>query len=130
MPLTTAGRNFIAQAIMNDSPTFFDNSNAYLGAGDSSDAFDVSDTDLQALSSPPGKVRKAMEATYPQRAANVLTFRSLFGTSDANFAWEEWGLFNALSGGVMLSRKVESLGTKASTQSWQLTADITVTIGS
>lgn len=127
MPLTTAGRNFIAQAIMNDSPTFFDNSNAYLGAGDSNTAFDVAHTDLQAATN---KVRKAMEATYPQRSTNVLTFRSLFGTSDANFAWEEWALFNASSGGIMLSRKVESLGTKANTQSWQLTADVTVTIGS
>lgn len=127
MPLTTAGRNFIAQAIMNDSPTFFDNSNAYLGAGDSNTAFDAAQTDLQAASN---KVRKAMEATYPQRSTNVLTFRSLFGTSDANFDWEEWGLFNASSSGVMLSRKVESLGTKANTQSWQLTAEITVAIGS
>lgn len=127
MPLTTAGRNFIAQAIMNDSPTFFDNSNAYLGAGDSNTAFDAAQTDLQAASN---KVRKAMEATYPQRSTNVLTFRSLFGTSDANFAWEEWALFNGSSGGTMLSRKAESLGTKANTQSWQLTADITVAIGS
>lgn len=127
MPLTTAGRNFIAQAIMNDSPTFFDNSNAYLGAGDSNTAFSAAQTDLQAASN---KVRKAMEATYPQRSTNVLTFRSLFGTSDANFAWEEWALFNGSSGGTMLSRKAESLGTKANTQSWQLTADITVAIGS
>lgn len=127
MPLTNAGRNFIAQAIMNDSPTFFTNANAYLGAGDDDTAFDAAQTDLQASSN---KVRKAMEATYPQRSSNVLTFRSLFGTSDANFDWEEWGLFNAASSGVMLSRKVESLGTKANTQSWQLTAEITVAIGS
>lgn len=128
MPLTNAGRNFIAQAIINDStPTFFTNANAYLGAGDSNAAFDVAHTDLQAASN---KVRKAMEATYPQRATNVLTFRSLFGTSDANFAWEEWGLFNASSSGTMMSRKVETLGTKANTQSWQLTCDVTVAIGS
>lgn len=128
MPLTNAGRNFIAQAIINDSsPTFFTNANAYLGAGDSNAAFDVAHTDLQAASN---KVRKAMEATYPQRATNVLTFRSLFGTSDANFAWEEWALLNASSGGIMLSRKVEALGTKASTQSWQLTCDVTIAIGS
>lgn len=127
MPLTNAGRNFIAQAIMNDSPTFFDNSNAYLGAGDDNTAFDAAQTDLQASSN---KVRKAMEATYPQRSNNVLTLRSLFGTSDANFDWEEWAVFNGSSGGVMLSRKVESLGTKANTQSWQLTAELTVAIGS
>ncbi|MFN3656839.1 MAG: hypothetical protein ACK4UO_06265 [Pseudolabrys sp.] len=126
MPLTEAGRDFIASAIINDSPTFFTNANARLGAGDSTAAFDAADTDLQAASN---KLRKAMEATYPQRTGNVLTFRSLFGTSEGNFNWNEWGLFNAGSGGVMLNRKVENLGTKASTQSWQLTVDLTVAIG-
>lgn len=126
MPLTNAGRDFFAQAAMNDTPTFFDNSNARLGAGDSNTAFAASQTDLQASSN---KLRKAMEATYPQRAGNVLTFRSLFGTSEGNFAWNEWGLFNAAAAGVMLCRKVEDLGTKASTQSWQMTAEITVAIG-
>lgn len=126
MPLTQAGRDFIASAIMNDSPTFFTNANARLGAGDSSTAFSDAQTDLQAASN---KLRKAMEATYPQRTGNVLTFRSLFGTSEGNFNWNEWGVFNAGSGGVMLNRKVENLGTKASTQSWQLTVDLTVAIG-
>ena len=128
MPLTNAGRDFIAAAIINSGPpTFFTNANAHLGVGDSATAFDVSQTDLQAVTN---KVRKAMEATYPQLASNVITFRSLFGTGDANFAWNEWGVFNASVAGTMLSRKVETLGTKTSAQSWQLTADVTVAIGS
>jgi hypothetical protein len=126
MPLTNAGRDFLAQAAINDSPTFFNNANAYLGAGDSNTAFAASQTNLQAATN---KLRKAMEATYPQRTGNVLTFRSLFGTSEGNFAWEEWGTFNHASAGVMLNRKVETLGTKASTQSWQLTVELTVSIG-
>jgi len=127
MPLTNAGRDDIAKALMADSFTACNNANARLGVGDSNAAFAAGQTDLQAASN---KLRKAMEASYPQRAANVLTFRSLFGTSEANFAWEEWGVFNAGSGGTMVSRKVEALGTKANTQSWQLTADLTVNIGS
>lgn len=128
MALTTAGRNFIAAAIVNSgSPTFFSNANAHLGVGDSNTAFSASQTDLQAATN---KLRKAMESTYPTLATNVITLRSLFGTSDANFAWEEWAVFNASSSGTMLSRKVESLGTKTSAQSWQLTADVTVAIGS
>lgn len=123
MALTNAGRDFIAQAIMNNSPTFFDNSNAYLGVGDSTTAFAAAQTDLQASTN---KLRKAMDATYPQRSSNVLTFRSTFATGDANFAWQEWAVFNASSSGTMLSRKVESLGTKTSAQSWQFTAQITV----
>lgn len=124
MALTNAGRDFIAQAIVNaSSPTFFDASNAYIGVGDSNTAFAAGQTDLQAASN---KLRKGMDGSYPQRSANQLTFRSTFGTSEANFAWEEWAIFNASSSGVMLSRKVEALGTKTSAQSWQITCTITV----
>ena len=124
MPLLNAGRDFAAQAIINDgSPVFFVNADAHLGVGDSTTVFSATHTDLQAVTN---SGRKAMEAAYPQRAANVLTFRSLFGTGDANFAWQEWGVFNAATAGVMLNRKVESLGTKTSAQSWQLTVDVTV----
>lgn len=128
MPLTTAGRNHIAALVIDDSaPTPFDNTNAHLGAGDNNAAFDASHTDLQASSN---KLRKGMEVGYPVRSTNVLTFRSLFGTGDANWDWKEWAVFNASSSGVMLSRKAESLGSKTSAQSWLLTAEITVNIGS
>lgn len=126
MPLSNAGRNFLAQAAINDTPTFFTNANARIGVGNGDDAFDVADTDLQGAS----KIRKAMEATYPHRADNVLTFRSVFGTSEANFAWEEWGVFNAAAAGVMLNRRVVDLGVKTSAAVWQLTVTVTVEIGS
>lgn len=124
MPLTNAGRNYLAGAIVANPTTLFNNANAYIGVGDSSTAFAASQTDLQAATN---KLRKAMEATYPTIATNVVTFRSLFGTSDANFAWQEWAVFNASSSGTMLNRVVESLGTKTSAQSWQFTVDLTVT---
>jgi len=124
MALTNAGRDLIAADIIGDTVTEFSNANAHLGVGDSATAFAATQTDLQAATN---KLRKAMEATYPQRTANVLTFRSLFGTGDANFAWAEWGVFNAASAETMLSRKVEALGTKTSAQSWQLTATVTIT---
>lgn len=125
MPLTTAGRNFIAAAIINSGPpTFFTNSNAHIGVGDSSTGFAQGQTDLVAGSN---KFRKAMESTYPLLSTNVLTFRSVYSTAQANYAWNEFGIFNASSSGTMLSRKVESLGTKADTQSWQFTVDVTIT---
>ncbi|MAT70401.1 MAG: hypothetical protein CMJ58_12850 [Planctomycetaceae bacterium] len=126
MGMTNAYRNFIAQQSIGEAVTAFNNANAHLGVGDSVTAFAATQTDLQAATN---KLRKAMEATYPQRSTNVLTFRSLFGTLEANFAWEEWGVFNASSGGTMMSRKVESLGTKTSAQSWQLTTTITINAG-
>lgn len=124
MPLTDAGRNHMLGLMIGEALTAFNNANAHLGVGDSSTAFSAAQTDLQASTN---KLRKAMDATYPSRATNVLTARSTFGTSEANFAWQEWGLFNGSSGNVMASRKVESLGTKTSAQSWQLTATITFT---
>lgn len=124
MALSNAGRDILTAMAIGESTTDFNNANAHLAVGDSTTAFAATQTDLQASTN---KLRKAMEATYPQRAANVVTARSLFGLSDANFAWQEWGFFNAASAGTMLSRKVESLGTKPVTQSWQLTATLTFT---
>ncbi len=123
MPLPNSGRDWLAGAIVANPATLFNNANAYLGVGDSSTAFAASQTDLQAATN---KLRKAMSASYPTIAGNVITARALFGTGDANFPWNEHGLFNAPSGGTMLYRKQESLGTKANTQSWQLTVDITL----
>lgn len=123
MAITNTGAVLAAQCLMNDSATFLNSSNSHLGVGDSTTAFAAAQTDLQAASN---KLRKAMESGYPTRSSGALTFRSLFGTSEANFAWQEWAVFNASSAGTMFSRKVESLGTKTNTQSWQLTATITV----
>lgn len=123
MAITNTGAILAAQCLMNDSATFLNSSNAHLGVGSSNTAFSAAQTDLQAASD---KLRKAMEASYPTRSSGALTFRSLFGTSEANFAWNEWAVFNASSSGTMFSRKVESLGTKTNTQSWQLTATVTV----
>jgi hypothetical protein len=124
MPLTNVGRDLIAADIIGETITEFNNANAHIGVGDSSTAFAAAQTDLQAATN---KLRKAMEASYPQRTGNVVDFRSLFGTSDANFAWNEWAVFNAAAAETMLTRLVESLGTKAGTQSWLFTVSLTFT---
>ena len=127
MPLTNAGRNFLAAALINSGPpTFFDNSNARLGVGDSDTAFDASQTDLQATTN---KLRKGMAASYPQLSANTVTFRSVFETGDANFDWKEIGLFNAANGGTMACRVVGDWGTKTNSQSWQLDLEVEIVIG-
>lgn len=124
MPITDAGRNHLVQAGIGAAVTAFNNANSYIGVGDSTTAFAVGQTDLQAATN---KLRKAMDATYPSGGSNVITFRSTFATGDANWAWQEWGVFNASSAGTMLNRKVESLGTKTNTQTWQFTVTLTFT---
>lgn len=109
--------------------TAFNNSNAYIGVGDSNTAAAATQTDLQASTN---KVRVGMEASYPSHTDGTssgnasVAFRSVFGTSSANFAWEEWGIFNASTSGRMLNRKVESLGTKASGATWTFTVTLSL----
>lgn len=124
MPGTNAYRNYIAAATTSGTATAFNNANSHIGVGDGTTAFSAAQTDLVGTN----KLRKGMDATYPTTAGNVLTFRASFGTPEANFAWNEWGIFNAATGGTMMTRKVESLGTKTSSQSWQITTTITVGI--
>ena len=102
--------------------TAYNNANAYLGVGDSSTAWSTTHTDLQAATN---KLRKGMNATYPVTGTKKQTFRSDFLTGEANWVWNEWGIFNAASGVTMLSRKVEALGTKAS-GTWTLTVDFSL----
>jgi hypothetical protein len=112
--------------------TKFDNANAAIGAGDSTTAAAATQTNLQAATN---KLRKGMNATYPQHTDGVvvgsasIVFQSTFGTSEANYAWQELGIFNSATDGTgrMLDRVVSSLGTKTSASSWQVTATLTLT---
>lgn len=124
MPGTTAAAvNVMAPALIGAAYTAFNNANAYLGVGDSSTAHAISQTDLQAATN---KLRKAMDATFPTNSSGTLTFKSTFATTDANWAWAEWGVFNASSAGTMLSRKVQALGTKPSSEQWVLTVTVAI----
>lgn len=128
MALTTLGATVIASALVADGAyPLYGNATAYLGVGDSATAFSAAHTDLQASTN---KSRKAMvDASYPSRVGAAITFRALWDTSSGNYSWNEWGTFNASGTGgttVMLNRKVETLGTKTSAQSWQLTTTLTV----
>lgn len=123
MPLLNSGRNHIASDLVGEAVTEFNNANSYIAVGNSSTAFAATQTDLVGAS----KTRKGMDATYPQRSTNVLTFKATFGTGDGNHAWDEWGVANASTGGTLLNRKVEALGTKTSAQTWAITVTLTVT---
>ncbi len=106
----------------------FDATNARIGVGNGTAATDPTHTDLQGATT----LRKGMDASYPQHtdgvtaAANNVTFRATFSTSEANFTWNEWGIFNAAAGGRMLNRKVENLGDKTSAASWVFTVQLSL----
>ena len=111
-----------------NSVAAFDATNARIGVGDGDEAEDPLQTDLQGTNT----VRKGMDATYPQHTDGVdagavtVTFRSTFSTSEGNFVWNEWGIFNAGVGGRMLNRKVENLGEKTNAASWVFTVQLSL----
>lgn len=125
MSLTSAGWTAIASLLIGDAAvTAFNSANAYLGVGDSTTAFATGQTDLQAATN---KLRKAMTSgSYPSRSSNVITFQSTFGTSDANWQWNENAIFNASTAGTMLTRAVETLITKTSAVSVVFTKTLTI----
>ena len=104
--------------------TAYSNANARLGVGDSSAAEAATQTGLQAA---PNKFWKAMDATYPTVGSQVMTFKATFGSAEANYAWAEFTVVNAVDDtGKNLNRKVSAQGTKASGQTWVLTLTITL----
>lgn len=111
--------------------TYFSNAQAAVGVGDSTTAAAATQTDLQAATN---KLRVAMDSTYPQHTDGTtsgsasIVYRSTFSTSQANYAWQEWGIFNSATAGTgrMLQRKVESLGTKTSASTWTLALTLTL----
>lgn len=106
------------------TPTNFGNANAYLGVGDSSTAEAATQTGLQAATN---KLYKAVEAAYPSRTNQTVTWRAVFGSTDANFAWNEFTVTNGNSDSAdNLNRKVSAQGTKASGQTWTLDLSLTL----
>ena len=64
----------------------------------------------------------------------MITAKSTYGSSDGNFAWQEWcwdiGTATVSSGNTvnanMLNHKIASLGTKAGGASWVFTTTVTL----
>lgn len=127
--LMTAGALRIWKMLRDDAVTAFNNTNSRLGVGDSTTAAAVGQTDLQAASN---KLRKGMDSGWPKVGVAdglldaEMQFKATFGTTEANFAWDEWGTFDAASGGLMLNRKVQAFGTKASGTTWVLTVTLSL----
>lgn len=122
--LVDTGIGILLDAVIGTAITAFSNANSRLGVGDSTAAWNTTQTDLQAATN---KLRKAMDATFPSRSGHVMTWRSTFATTDANFAWQEWAIFNAAASGTMLNRGIQNFGTKTSANAWQLVGNITLT---
>lgn len=123
--VTNAGGAQVLDLIIGASGIHFGNTKAYIGVGDSAIAPAITQTDLQGAVDNTNKLRRAMLATFPSRSGQVMTFKSTFAAADANFMWNEIGLFNSAIGLAMLSRAlIASPFTKTSS----LAVDATFTL--
>ena len=103
----------------------FDATHCRVGVGNSTTAASAAQTDLQGAS----KYFKLCDSASV--SGQTMTVVATFGSSDGNFAWEEWGLDPGTASGAtvtapLLNRKVASLGTKASGSTWTFTVTITI----
>jgi hypothetical protein len=107
------------------------NTDSYIGVGDSATAEAATQTELQAATN---RFYKAMNATYPSRASQTITFQSDFTSTEANYVWAEWSISSGATvasgagfttGTKNLNRKVSALGTK-STGTWTLSGAVTI----
>lgn len=125
MPLLRTGRNRIAGLITGSETCHWGTSGASLWVAATTVAHDPAST------WPVGSgVAATQESGYPSIATNVLQYRSIFSTAQANFAWDNWWINTATASdaGVPLNwASTQALGTKTSAQSWQITTCVTVT---
>jgi len=122
--LLNAGITDLLNLLIGVTTTAFSAGNAYIGVGDSTTAAAAGQTGLQASLN---KDYQGMESSYPLVSGQTVTFRSIWASSEGNFAWNEWTVANGSSGSATnLNRKVAALGTKAGGSEWTLTVAITV----
>lgn len=121
--LVNEGINEVWTILCSAGGAKFDNTNANLIVGTGSGAENASDTEATFTSG----VKKAMEASFPTYGTSQkATWKSSYGSADANQAWNEFGVLNAATSGKLMNRKVSSQGTKTSGQTWELTLEITL----
>lgn len=126
--LVNVGIQLMLDLLIGAGGQVYDNSNAYIGIGDSNTAAAAGQTNLQAATN---RVKAAMDATFPSRSGQTMTWRCTFGTGEGNFSIQEAGLFNdgpdfTTELGTMLNRLVSSLGTKTSATTLQVSLTLTI----
>jgi hypothetical protein len=117
------GLNLVTTLVCGGTGTPWNNTNAYIGVGDSTTIEDVAQTGLLA---PTNKLYVAVSQGYPIfGTSQQATWQAVFGPSQANYGWNEFTLANGNSNSAAnLNRKVSAQGTKQSGQTWVLTLTV------
>ncbi len=116
----------------------YTNATARIGTGNGAGSAAASDTDLSASAGSTNRWFNAMDATFPSRSAQTLTFKATFASGDGNYAWTEWGVdgggaasavvgTNGSSTAALLNHKTGAgLGTKTAGAIWAFTATLVI----
>lgn len=97
-----------------------------IGVGSGTAAASKDQVDLQGTD----KFYKQCDNEFPKQSDNKLTYQVTFTGTEANFAWNEWGVFNVAEGQrEMLNRVQEAMSRKLPGQVWIFEAEITINKG-
>ena len=120
--LLNEGINLVLDLLLDAGGTQFTNLTSYLGVGDGTTAAEATQTGLLGSN----QAYSGMEAGYPQRNDQTITWRAVFGPDVAVFDWREFTVANSNSNdGINLNRRVdETQGTKGQNQTWTLDLEI------
>lgn len=135
--LVTGGINLMLNLLCNTTFntglsgfTTYGSGTAVLRVGDSSTAATSGDSNLNASSN---LAESGMNAGFPTVVLTTATWQSTYGSSSANFQWNEVAVQNLPTGNSgpnsyirILNHKVQNFGTKASGSTWTLTLTITI----
>lgn len=125
MPLLREGRDRIAGLIVGTETCHWGTSGASIWVASSTALHSAASTWTGSIG-----IGTTNESGFPTRTTNVIQYRGIYSTAQANFQWEQWLINTATASGsgVPLNLAVNQvLGTKTSAQSWQLTACVTIT---
>jgi len=117
--------------------TLYNNGNAGIIVGDTTQSVVATRTEIAASTGATHRYTKGMDATFPTHTtgtgastASKMLFRATFSSSQANFAWKEWGIKNrvqqSLNSGRLLNYNTTSQGTKVSSAIWQFTITLSL----
>lgn len=110
----------------------YDATHTRIGVGDTTTAAAYTDTDLAAATGASTRQWKLVSGAG-SLGTRTLAWSATFGSSEANFHWQEWGVDNGTADGTgastspLLNRAVSDQSTKVSGQVWTPTVTFTFT---
>lgn len=128
--MVNSGINTMLGLLIGAGGTTYANGNARICVGDGAGSVPTVAATDTALAATSNRYAQACQTSSPSVASQALTAISVFGTANANFAWNEWGIDSGGASGSgaasgLLNHRGVALGTKASASTWAFTVTIT-----